>query len=137
MLHEKLLRNGRPVSGRIAPTIEDVAALAAFAARVTLRLGGRGAVVDDVNLTEVVVADHDLVERGIVIDCIAMGPIEGAFAGTAFAAALAARPEIDVDEFRMFGHVTEICPGSYRRPGPDGPTYAIPRRPRRWSCPWV
>ncbi len=64
-----------PVGARVAPAIEQVAALAAAAAGVAGRLGRRRAVVDDPDLAERVHAHHDLVEVGVVGDRVEVGPV--------------------------------------------------------------
>src|SRR5262245_46951780 len=65
----------RAVRARIAPAVEQVAALAAMAALVTGGLGGRCAVIDDPEFVEVGDADHDLIEVRIVGDAVAVRPI--------------------------------------------------------------
>src|SRR5262249_36928798 len=60
---------------RIAPAIEQVAALATLAAGMTLGLGRGRAVIDDPELAHLVDRQHDLVEFRVVGQAIDMGPI--------------------------------------------------------------
>src|SRR5262249_53467105 len=63
------------VGPRVAPAVEQVAALAVAAALVAGRLGGGGAVVEDPDLAELVDAEHDLVQLGVVGHGVDVGPV--------------------------------------------------------------
>src|SRR5207244_4352608 len=81
VLEEKLLLGGTAsaVSAWVAPPVNQVTALAIFAALVNRCLRCRGAVVNDPEFAEAMHADHDLIKFGMVGKAIEMVPI-GAFA---------------------------------------------------------
>ena len=60
-----LLRSGAPaVHRRVAPAVQDLAAPAGAPAGGAGSLGGRGAVIDHVDLGELAAAEDDLVKQG-------------------------------------------------------------------------
>ena len=59
-----LLCSTAAVHRRVAPAVQDLAAPAGAPASSAGGLGGRGAVVDHVDLGELAAAEHDLVEAG-------------------------------------------------------------------------
>src|SRR5262249_32009802 len=76
LVEELLIRRGAAaVVLRIAPAIEQVAALAEASALRALRLGGRGRVVDDEDLVELGRAQEDEVGRGLVVDAVHVHPV--------------------------------------------------------------
>src|SRR5262249_39992359 len=65
----------RSVSFGVPPAVEEVAALAALAARMAGRFRLRCAVIDDPEFAEGVYAHDDLVEIGVVRNGIDVGPV--------------------------------------------------------------
>jgi len=81
----------------VAPAVEEIAAVAVDATLVACRFLGGGAVVDDPDLVEVMGADEDLVELGVVIHGVDIGP-----------ASAPVLVEVDVGEFRMLTDVVVV-----------------------------
>src|SRR5579884_1877075 len=77
VLPEQLLvRLGAGTIGpRIAPAVEQIAALAAAAACVAGRFGRRRAVIDNPELAEAVNADSNLIEFGVVGHAVEVRPV--------------------------------------------------------------
>jgi len=77
VLEEKLLvlDRARAVGARVAPPIEKITALAAFAALVRGSLGRSCAVVNDPEFVKFRAVENDLIEIGIVVHGVAVEPI--------------------------------------------------------------
>ena len=84
VLDEKLLiaSGASAIDLRITPAVEDITPFSAPPAGVPGSFGRRGGVIDNPDFAEVVNADHDLVEPGVVVDSVHVSPI-GATAAAA------------------------------------------------------
>ncbi len=70
-----ILRRAGAIGLRIAPAVEQIAAVAGAASFVPRRFGRRGGVVDDPDFAELPSTKHHLIELGIVGDGIAVDPV--------------------------------------------------------------
>ena len=86
------------VGGGIAPAINEVAAFALLAAGVTGGFFRRGAVINDPNFVAATGAEHDLVERGIVVERVHVVPKRGRGAAVAG----------DIHQFGMRGGIAVV-----------------------------
>lgn len=100
VLAEELLVRGQAlvVDLGVAPSVQNVPALASVSPRLACRFFGGGAVVDDVNLMHATAGDGDLVEGRVVINPVAVHPIRSS-CGVARSASI-----VDVDAARMVLH---------------------------------
>ena len=85
------------VRPRIAPAVKEVAALAAVPAGMPGGLFYARGAVDDPYLAEVADGDHNLIEFGVVIQCVGMRPI----GSVSPVATRRGEVEVDVDAFGM------------------------------------
>ena len=84
LLHKLLVAHrAATVGGGIAPAINEVAAFALLAAGVTGCFFHRGAVINDPNFVAATGAEHDLVERRIVVERVHVIPKRGRGAAVA------------------------------------------------------
>ena len=81
----------------VAPAVQEIAAIAVDAALVACRFLSGCAVVDDPNLVEVMGAYENLVELGVVVHGVDIGP-----------ARAPVLVEVDVGEFRMLADITVV-----------------------------